>query len=412
MTNSITIFHPSNHLGGTEILFSRLIDELIRTGFSVSVIDYRDGVLKNNLRKKDVTYYDYEIYRAGENWSDLLRTNIFVVSARNIIRYLLLCANHKQYNTRVMFWQLHPSELYSGQFPFTARVKKLFGYNGLRRLLKLMPGIRNFCQIINELSTANNLKIMDEACYMESTWMLNCKLKRNYLPLLTGMKEIKIQKEHYHKVSCRVKNIAIISRLEEFKTYGVIKAIEDILEINDKIYIHVIGDGKDRLLIENIFKNKSRVFFYGFINNSKLNDFFYEHPIDILFAMGTSALEGASRGIPTVRLPCLDKPLIKKDVYKFIHDQNGYSLGEYLDTPFCSEGYYSMNVVFEKINQHNIRELTIQFFNNYYADEKIKELVIECVCDAPSYTFKKYTISLGLRFMNYFMNKIKSKAGI
>ncbi|EBU4088990.1 glycosyltransferase family 4 protein, partial [Salmonella enterica] len=377
MTYSIAIFHPSHHLGGTEILFSRLIDELVRTGFSVSVIDYGDGVLKNNLRKKGVAYYDYEICREGENWRDLVRANIFVVSARNIIRYLFLCINHKQYNTRVMFWQLHPSELYSGQFPFTARVKKILGYNGLRFFLQLMPGIRGVCQLINELSISNNLRIMDEACYMESTWILNCKLKKNYLPLLTGMKEIKIQKGHYYKRPCKVKNIAIISRLEEFKTYGVIKAIEDILDINDKIYIHVVGDGKDRLLIENIFKSKNRVFFYGFINNLELNQFFCEHAIDILFAMGTSALEGASRGIPTVRLPCLDKPLIKKNVYKFIHDQNGYSLGEYLDTPFCSEGYYSMNVVFEKINQDNICESTIQFFNNYYADEKIKQLVIE-----------------------------------
>ncbi|EDO3723112.1 hypothetical protein C0259_24075 [Salmonella enterica] len=71
-----------------------------------------------------------------------------------------------------------------------------------------------------------------------------------------------------------------------------------------------------------------------------------------------------------------------------------------------------MNVVFEKINQDNICESTIQFFNNYYADEKIKQLVIESICNVPNYTFKKYTLSFGLRFMNYVMNKIKSNAGI
>ncbi|MCZ6443482.1 hypothetical protein O5268_17290 [Escherichia coli] len=53
MSSLIAIYHPSYHQGGTEVLFSRLVDVLIKSGNSIAVIDYENGILNTNLKKKE-----------------------------------------------------------------------------------------------------------------------------------------------------------------------------------------------------------------------------------------------------------------------------------------------------------------------------------------------------------------------
>ncbi|MCZ6443481.1 hypothetical protein O5268_17285 [Escherichia coli] len=86
----------------------------------------------------------------------------------------------------------------------------------------------------------------------------------NYLPLLTGLKQRNTVRYYSNSDKNTVDadfNVAIISRLDEFKTAGVIKSITDILAYDSRILIHVVGDGKDRGLIQEKFKNVSNVFF-------------------------------------------------------------------------------------------------------------------------------------------------------
>ncbi|EFB9802357.1 glycosyltransferase family 4 protein [Escherichia coli] len=413
MSSLIAIYHPSYHQGGTEVLFSRLVDVLIKSGNSIAVIDYENGILNTNLKKEGVTYYNVN----SNEWYLLLDTYTFLISARNIMRFLFICKDHEIKDPKVMFWQLHPSELYSGHFPYTARIKSLLGYHFLRYFLKLIPGVTPFRKTIEQLTRNNNLKIMDEACLRESSWVLDCEIMENYLPLLTGLKQRNTVRYYSNSDKNTVDadfNVAIISRLDEFKTAGVIKSITDILAYDSRILIHVVGDGKDRGLIQEKFKNVSNVFFHGFIINSELDDFFISYNIRLLFAMGTSALEGVSRGVPTVLLPCADKPLKDNYVYKFIHDQCGYSLGEYLQTPFCSKGYYSMvdvfNKYFENINKIHID--TLLFFNTYYAEENVNIKIINSISNVPVFNLRHEYVNSTSRFLVNFMNSIKNKSGI
>ncbi|MCV5420545.1 hypothetical protein OFN47_27910, partial [Escherichia coli] len=55
--------------------------------------------------------------------------------------------------------------------------------------MKLIPGVTPFRKTIEQLTRNNNLKIMDEACLRESSWVLDCEIMENYLPLLTGLKQ-------------------------------------------------------------------------------------------------------------------------------------------------------------------------------------------------------------------------------
>ncbi|MCX8990854.1 hypothetical protein, partial [Citrobacter portucalensis] len=87
MSSVIAIYHPSYHQGGTEVLFSRLVDVLIKSGNSLAVIDYENGILTTSLKKEGVTYFNVN----SKEWYPLLDTYTFLISARNIMRFLFIC---------------------------------------------------------------------------------------------------------------------------------------------------------------------------------------------------------------------------------------------------------------------------------------------------------------------------------
>ncbi|MFL4277542.1 hypothetical protein P9380_23055, partial [Escherichia coli] len=104
--------------------------------------------------------------------------------------------------------------------------------------------------------------------------------------------------------------------------------------------IEIIGDGEAKNKLIERYNNELNIVFHGYVENAELNRMIENNEYSILFAMGTSALEGCSRCIPTVLLPCADKSIKgRNNVYKYIHMNDDFSLGEYIDTPFESTGY-------------------------------------------------------------------------
>ncbi len=61
----------------------------------------------------------------------------------------------------------------------------------------------------------------------------------------------------------------------------------------------------------------------------------------MLFAMGTSTLDGAKLGIPTVRLDYSYKSIPKNYKYKFFHEVKGYSMGERVESSFFKNGNHT-----------------------------------------------------------------------
>ena len=71
---------------------------------------------------------------------------------------------------------------------------------------------------------------------------------------------------------------------------------------------------------------------------------------DLVFAMGTSALDAARLGIPVVRLDYSYKYVASTYRYKFLHQIEGYSLSEKIGSNFYTYGKFSMPEVLEKIS--------------------------------------------------------------
>lgn len=370
----ITIYHPSKYLGGTEVLFSRVIELILSQGCQeLCVIDYKDGILASKFRNSAVKYYDVE----DDNRRYLLEGALLIASARNINRVIDICLANKVNVIRPFFWLLHPSELYSGYCLGSSGIKKRYGYSALKYYLNILPGFIKFKKDVLFLNNNRNLWIMDEACLAESDWAFDlCLNKASILPLITNLDcnydTVKLEKINSSTSTFR---LLVLSRLDDFKIYGIIKLINDLSLYNSEnrcFELHIVGDGTGKEFLQSLCSNISNIkaIFHGYIENSHLNNVFSEYDYDLFFAMGTSALEGACRGIPTVLLPSSDKPIVNRnDVYKFLAKQSSKALGEYLDTPFEIRNGSELSEIIRLSDSH-WRELsvdTIRFFKNIYS---------------------------------------------
>lgn len=410
---NIAIYHPSKAKGGAEILFSRVIELCLTVfNFKVAVIDYRQGILSTVLKDERVTYYAIE----DDAWIDIIDKNIILCSARNIMRLLQVCKKNNIKYFYPLFWILHPAELYSGQFPFTARIKSIFGYYVLRNYIQFLPGLSCFRYNIKYLLSSGALRAMDHSTAKESEWVLKVNIpEQSYLPLITNLNKknlnIKINAEN----DCL--NLAVISRLDDFKVNGIIKLIKDIRKLNNryKIKIHLVGNGHEQDKVLNALEEFGQYEYYGEIKNTGFDEFFQKNNIHILFAMGTTALEGASRAIPTVILPCTDQEINSKDiVYKYIYEQKGYSLGEYINSPFCSSDYKSLELIIAEYfsNPFIKGELSQHFFIEYYSSFKVDNLFLEIFNKVNCVRLSDFKINAPLSISTSFMNKLKSRSGI
>ncbi|TNM78315.1 hypothetical protein FHR03_25350, partial [Escherichia coli] len=209
----IIIYHPSKYLGGTEILFSRVIQLLLSVKLlNIHVVDYPDGILIGKFHNEKVKYHDVINY----NTKDVLEGALIISSARNIYRVFYECVKNDVREIKPMFWLLHPSELYAGYCLGSTFLKKI-SYTVLKRYIAMLPALKFYINVIRELDINKNLWLMDDTSRRESEWMLNYQFRDNaVLPLITNLD---CQSISYPVTTQNIK-ILVISRLDDFKVYG------------------------------------------------------------------------------------------------------------------------------------------------------------------------------------------------
>lgn len=121
-----------------------------------------------------------------------------------------------------------------------------------------------------------------------------------------------------------------LGRLVPDKMYSLLYLINHYAQYatSRRKVLHIIGDGSSRAEIEAYckrFYNKITFDFKGTVTGNELDEFLIENT-DILFAMGTSLLEGAALKIPTA-IVLLDTVQIKTDEFFWMFDSKEYCCG-------------------------------------------------------------------------------------
>lgn len=183
-----------------------------------------------------------------------------------------------------------------------------------------------------------------------------------------------------------MKNIKIcwLGRVsKDFKFYALLKVIKDFeIKVNSgytrkTFEFNIIGEGDG--LDELIDYLEKSVFQYNIIRHINYNEIPYilKENADILFAMGTSAIDGAKIGCPTI----IVKPMMEEnqysDIYTWFFDMKGYSLADF-GSSFQGQRNQSFDEIFEEIfSIGNLSTKCKDFSHNFFSDNIFKRLLSE-----------------------------------
>lgn len=325
---SITFLNTNKILGGGEYLFIRLAKFFAdNTEIKIYYIDYKDGVARNFLKNENIEFIDFNPDKKID-----INFETCIVTYQNYLFSLINNLNLSE-KTKVLLWSIHP-------YNFLLSLPRFSRY-----IFYLTPNLKNTKRLVNiaykeKISTIrkvlkflyqnNSLIYMDFPNFKINNYCLNLNLdNKNYLAIPTLSIEHSIKSELINE---NIINIGWLGRLVDFKVYSLSNIIQNSNlyadKYNKKIKIHIIGTGDKEKYIKNhkISKNVELIFLNTVIEN-ELNQYM-QNNMDILFAMGTSCLEGAKLHIPSILMDYSYKKINLNYKYKWLFESFEFTLGE------------------------------------------------------------------------------------
>ncbi len=361
MFKTITFFYPSHVLGGAELLFLRLARELSTIYLSkvkIQYVDYEDGYIANEISKSedDIILIPF----TGNKPLYFSKSNLLITPLSSVFD---VC-RHFFGGTKILLWSIHPVGLKEMIDIYNKNIK---GSN----YLIYGEDLSNFISLGGvHFMDGPNLDIQKNLYAFEIK-------ERKFLPIFCRTPLIK---KDYGSKSSPKKNISLgwLGRLSTEKVTALANIIDhcnNYLTSNtdESIDFHIIGDGDKMSFIssKNTVSSLS-LHFSGILAGNDLDKYLVEN-VDLVFAMGTSALETSLLNIPTILVDFsyTDIPLTNR--FRFVHESAEYSVGdEYHEKNIYAHDFSSL---MNKITNGNIESDAIQGFN-YVKNNHSKEIVI------------------------------------
>lgn len=311
MKYSITFLYPSKQIGGAQLLFVRLAEELSkRKDLDVYLVDYKDGFLFNKTEKnpniKRISFL---------NNSCEIQQNTIIITPLSFLADLPYLVSNSLQTSKILFWCIHPMNLED-----TLKLK----FRGFFMSHKVK-------KILENLSDIGMIQYMDEPNFLASKEILSNIAITNYLPIPI------IQREnlrfHLRKnLKSNSINLAWLGRISSDKYFSILRIIKELEDFKNQNYItfHIIGEGeKSKSLIKKISKSQTPITYVGKLEGDNLLKYLYEK-IDLGVAMGTSSLEIASLGIPTFLIDYSLEEITSPTKYDWLYETNNFNLGSHI----------------------------------------------------------------------------------
>jgi hypothetical protein len=362
--NSIIFYYPSKIVGGAEFLFVRLARFLAEDlNNTIYYVDYTEGFARKELAETKVIFLDYV---------DDIRTSIdfegtLVTPLSNFYRitdYLDIKTDH----LKMMFWCLHPYNIIHA-LPIFGKIER-FSMKFIKILLKYFyrKNYTIFKTILTEFNNLDSINFMDCMNLNFNEYVFEIQFNKLYLPIFTTTKKIQATSALVGKNEI---NIAVLGRLCKDKVYPLLNILDNLSFQNfeKKVNFHIIGQGDDRYLIdETKYTEKINMIWVGTLINDELYEYLTTKA-DLLFAMGTSALDGASLALPTILLD-LSTVEMHHNKFKWIFDSFDFCVGfkhpEYQETN--KESFESIiHSIYRDNQKSNISLKCFEYFNSNHS---------------------------------------------
>ncbi len=296
----VVFYFPWREVSGGPYYFTRLANQLAQDpAYDVYYADYHnslsESMLLDNIKRIYVTQHDYNLRLPD------IYTLVMPIYWARWIRPM-----HPQ--CKILFANWHN---------------------------ECIPALKNIWQIDNsQADVFLNLVHRTQSVFFcdYSHWMAqnrpNIVFEKKFVPIVVPAKN------RAAKTTLTIEgqmSLGILSRLSEDKVWSVINLLDNFQNIKTplKKALYIVGDGPEKKLIKPEKYKDIDIVFKGVMTGDTLDEFL-SSSVDVLFAMGTAALDGAALKLPTVIMPHGMDP-IYCDRYVYLQNTVGYCLGWYED---------------------------------------------------------------------------------
>jgi len=383
MTNpaSFTFCFPYKPPNGVSNSFFRVIQKLVHHNpqVKIRVIDYLDSFLFRKLSEKNIPQVKLLTFE-NEKSIEIEKNTILILQAclpSEIPKELNI-----NKNTRIFFWALHQFNL----LHFPSIINNYLAINEkLHKLYLKFKYRRRIKNFINKLYLKNAIIFADRSIIKVTSRRLGINIPTpQIVPVpykINELLNIKTKKKQ------RIKNIAWLGQLVEFKIHVLeycIRQLSKYARVNSKyIYFHIIGDGLylDRLIgYKKITEHEFfKIIFAGELIDEKRDDYII-NKIDMMFAMGTSALDAGILGIPTILLDMSFTPIKEHYIFKWLYLSN-YGLGDLIDYSHFKKNNSSLSDLIEEAESdyEKVSSRTIEYIIGNHSSEIVHNLFLKSI---------------------------------
>lgn len=305
---SVTFLYPSRVIGGAQLLFVRLAIALAASGKArVTVVDYQDGFLWRELQNLP----GIRLLAFQERVTSLRDTTVIMPLSHLVeLRYML---DRRSIDTcDFLFWSIHPDNV---RHLFYSYARHWFGRKKTAR------------ELLRQCATDGQIVLMDQANQFAFESEVGQCGSTSFLPIpilaAEGQREGQRQREDGRF------QIAWLGRISYDKINSILKIVDDLSRSRhrDDIVLHVIGNGTEEAKLHaHVQRSGIRVEWIGVLQGADLIRYLLDRA-DMGIAMGTSALDIASLGIPVALIDYSMDPLPNNQGYDWLYDTKNFTLG-------------------------------------------------------------------------------------
>ena len=341
----IVFYFPWKELSGGPFYLTKLADDLAeKENYEVYYVDYKNGLTDSMIKNPKVNKIEYD----DDNFKFPFKEAITIITPINWAHRIP--KTNKE--SKIVFLNWH--------YCCTPVLKNDSGWSKviMNRFLSLVSKT-NSCFFLDysHLLGQNTKKI---------------KFKENYVPIKLKEKE---QKANVALTSENEINLGVLGRLDGDKVFSVINLLDNLANLNSekKINLHVIGDGVHRQFFEDTCKQENykekniNIIMYGTVTGDELNNLMAQK-FDVLFAMGTSVIEGAAIALPSVIIAS-NTQRFYDNKYVYLHNSVNYCPG-WFNTQIPQLGIKTIEIkeIIDDIYNKNLKEELGKKAYKYYCN--------------------------------------------
>jgi hypothetical protein len=344
---SVTFFFPYRQISGVPVLFLRMARHLAdRHGIDTRVIDYPDGYMARTLRETGAAV---KILPFHDGVPLTIPPDTLLIM-QSILPYTIRPELRIDRATRVAFWTLYHLNLIQTIIPLPWFRHVQTRYRLFHDLFTdtLMISLKHRLQaLVRDMNDHRALFFMDGSTLRFTAERLAVAIRNPvYLPL--ACEDVPQNPKKPSRIERQGPlHVCWVGRIADFKTPILVYTIGKLSEVARKkrmsITFHVIGEGPDEAMIRslNVEHDCFRLIYAGVKAGRILDDYLLKR-IHVLAAMGTSALEGARLGLPTILLDASYGPVGDGYRYRWLFESEEYGLGDIIGATHYEKGNDSL----------------------------------------------------------------------